>query len=821
VRYAASVATLALLYLAAGRFGLSLAAMHANVSLVWPPTGLSLAALLLFGYRPWPGITIGAFLVNALTDVPLGTAAGIAVGNTLEALSGVYLLRRFVGFRNSLERLRDVLGFVGLAAGLSTTVSATIGVTSLCLGRAATWSDYGSLWWQWWLGDAMGALVLTPVLLTWGMQPRIAWRPWRVIEAGVLLVLLVSVTQLAFGEWFTPSISNFPMSFYVFPFVIWAALRFDSRAAATVTLVVSAAATWATVRDFGPFQGQTLTENLMLLQSFMSVVAVTGLVLAAAMVQRRRVEGALRASETRLAGILGSAMDAIISVDEAQRIVLFNRAAERMLGWRAPEVLGQPLERLLPARFRQVHATHIARFGQTGVTTRSVQSPGDLVALRADGQEIPIEATISQVEVDGHKIYTVILRDISERKKAEVERAVLLAREQAARAEAEAASRTKDDFLATLSHELRAPLNTILMWSQLLRDGRLDQATTAYAVETIERSTKAQAQIIADLLDVSRIVSGKLLLEMVPVDPGAVARAALEAVRPAALAKGIRLEASLAPAAGPLLGDPNRLQQVLWNLLSNAVKFTPRDGSVSVSLRRADSHLEITVRDSGEGIRPDFLPYLFDRFRQADSSTTRTHGGLGLGLAIVRHLVELHGGTVRAESPGEGQGATFVVRLPLQAVLPKGASPPRALAANGEATLDRAALEGVRVLVVDDEADARAVLAAVLEQCGAAVTTAGSVREALLALEQDHPDVLVSDIGMPGEDGYRLIQRVRALGSASGGGLPAVALTAYARTEDRMRALSAGFQAHLPKPVEPEELAALVADLARRAAPSG
>jgi len=816
VSYVSRLAVLTVLYFAAGRFGLSLAAMHPSVSLVWPPTGLALAALLLFGSRLWPGIALGAFLLNALTNVPLGTAAGIAAGNTLEAVLGAYLLRRVAGFQNPLERLRDVLAFVTLAAGLSTAVGATIGVASLCLGGAAPWSVYGSLSLEWWLGDALGALVFAPVLLTWGTQSLTNWHPWRVTEAGTLLALLITVSNIRFGGWFGPKIGHYPPAIFVFPFVIWAALRFDPHVTATVILVVSATTTWGTVRYPDLFAGATPGESLMVMQIFMSIMSVTGLVLAAAMKQRWRVEEALRGSETRLAGILGSAMDAIVSVDAAQRIVLFNRAAEQMLGWKASEILGQPLDRLLPARFREVHAAHIARFGQTGVTARSMRSPGDLVALRADGQEIPIEATISQVEVDGHKIYTVILRDITERKKAEAEQTRLLAGEQAARDAVEAAGRAKDEFLASLSHELRAPLNTILMWAHLLRDGRLDQAAAASALETIERSTKAQVQIIADLLDVSRIVSGKLALETVPVDPSAITQAALDVVRPAALAKDIRLETALDHAAGPVLADPNRLQQVLWNLFSNAVKFTPRGGSVAVSLRRLGSHVEFVVRDSGEGISPEFLPHVFARFRQADGSTTRTHGGLGLGLSIARQLVELHGGTINATSAGVGQGSAFTVRLPVPAAaLQEGGATRRESGAADQAR-ERAALAGLRVLVVDDEPEARVVLRAALEGYGAEVFAAASAPEALEAMGRFQPQVLVSDIGMPGEDGYALIQKLRALPGAAEAGVPAIALTAYVRTEDRARALAAGYQAHLAKPVAPAELATTVAILTGR-----
>ena len=389
--------------------------------------------------------------------------------------------------------------------------------------------------------------------------------------------------------------------------------------------------------------------------------------------------------------------------------------------------------------------------------------------------------------------------------------------------ESQEASRLKDDFLATVSHELRTPLNAILGWSRMLRTNRFDAETAAQALETIERNAKAQAQLIEDLLDVSRIITGKLRLDIRPVEPVAVINAAIDAVRPAADAKNVKLITMLDPWAGIVSGDPDRLQQVLWNLLSNAIKFTPKDGSVQVRLERVNSHIEIIVSDTGQGIEPEFLPFVFDRFRQADSTLTRAHGGLGLGLALVRHLVEMHGGTVRADSPGKDLGATFTIKLPMRAVYHQ---EEEALKSEPLETIDKVdvtfncppELKGVRVLVVDDEEDARSLLIAVLEQCSATVRTCASVAEALAEIEEWKPDVLVSDIEMPGEDGYALIRSVREREADEGGEkLPAVALTAHARAEDRMRVLSSGYQMHVPKPVEPAELAVVIASLSERA----
>jgi signal transduction histidine kinase/ActR/RegA family two-component response regulator len=387
---------------------------------------------------------------------------------------------------------------------------------------------------------------------------------------------------------------------------------------------------------------------------------------------------------------------------------------------------------------------------------------------------------------------------------------------------AEAASRAKDDFLATVSHELRTPLTPILGFARMLRSGQLDADGSERALASIERNAELQSTLIEDILDFARIVAGKLRLDVQPLDPSLVIEAALDVVRPAAAAKDVRVQAVLDPGAGPVAGDAGRLQQVIWNLLTNAIKFTPKGGRVQVRLERINSHIEITISDTGEGISQDFLPYVFDRFRQADNSSTRRHGGLGLGLALVRQLVEMHGGTVNAYSGGPDQGTTFTVKLPR--IIVHDSNRLKEDPARRHPTADERAvpfncppeLVGLRVLVVDDEADAREILAVVLRSCGSEVTTVSSASEALAALKRLKPDLLVSDIEMPDEDGYSLIANVRSLEQESGGQIPAIALTAHARVEDRMRALSAGYQMHIAKPVEPAELVVVIASLAIR-----
>ncbi|WP_250125340.1 response regulator [Chroococcidiopsis sp. CCMEE 29] len=410
-----------------------------------------------------------------------------------------------------------------------------------------------------------------------------------------------------------------------------------------------------------------------------------------------------------------------------------------------------------------------------------------------------------------HQILGVSL-DITDRKQAEAEREQLLARERAAREEAETANRIKDEFLAVLSHELRSPLNPILGWTRLLQTRKFDEQGTKRALETIERNAKLQTQLIEDLLDISRILRGKMVLNVCPVNLVATIQAALETVRLAAEAKGIEIQTQFAADLEPVAGDSARLQQIVWNLLTNAIKFTPEGGSVEVQLQRVGTETQITVKDTGKGIRPEFLPYVFEYFRQEDSTTTRKFGGLGLGLAIVCYLTELHGGTVKVESQGEGLGATFIVRLPLLREEGKGMKDE----AQNALLLTPASfpLISLRILVVDDEVDMQELVLTILEQAGASVTVAASAAEALAAFDSFTPDVLISDIGMPDVDGYTLMRQIRER-SQAGGNILAIALTAYAAEADEQQALAAGFQRHLAKPVEPNELVRVIVTLAR------
>src|SRR5215204_162565 len=531
-----------------------------------------------------------------------------------------------------------------------------------------------------------------------------------------------------------------------------------------------------------------------------------------------------------LTALIESADDAIISKTLEGVITSWNKGAERIFGYTADEVIGKPVTILIPEGHLDEEPNILAQL-RAGNRIEHYET----VRVRKDGTLIDISLTVSPIRGPHGKIVgaSKIARDITEQRQArhaldEAYETTKSARAEAEKAaadnerlyrQAEESSRLKEEFLATISHELRTPLSAILGWARMLRLGQITKENETKALDTIERNARAQAQLVDDLLDVSRIITGKLRMDVRPSDPNSFIDAAVESVRPAAEARGVRLQKVIDTGAISIPGDPVRLQQVVWNLLSNAIKFTPRGGRVQIRSERVNSHLEIVVSDTGQGISAEFLPHVFDRFRQADQKTSRQHGGMGLGLSIVRHLVELHGGTVRAQSEGEGRGATFTVMLPIAPVYQVDSSGSRVHpGARDLLPADTGAdrLDGLRVLVVDDEADTRELLKQGLEYCGATVKVVGSAAEAVDALVTFVPDILISDIGMPGVDGYDLVRQVRGLPANKGRRIPAIALTAYTRVEDRLHALRAGYDMHVPKPVELAELVAVAASVARR-----
>jgi PAS domain S-box-containing protein len=1338
-------------YVLAGKLGLHFAFVHVSASPVWPPTGIALAAFLVLGARVWPAIFVGALVVN-ITSAGALASLGIATGNTLEGFLGALLVNRYAGGRAAFERPYHIFKFAVWAGLLSTMVSATFGVTALVLAGRALWIDYVSIWVTWWLGDAAGCLVVTPLAVLWVQQRDLAVLRRRPLEVTALAVALVLVGQVVFGGWGPLELRNVPTAFLSIPILLWAVFRFGPWGTATAIGGLCAIAVSGTLNGYGPFATGTPNTSLLLLQAFMATMSTTMLPVAALVWERRGVEESLRHSNERhriaieagqmgtwewtiatgavqwspglerihglapgtfpgtfqavidethpddrdalrsavtqalerggryqieyrilrpdgtvcwvegrgtvlrdewgraermvgvctdvterkhrdqerakllaeeqaarlraeeaerrlaflgeIAGSITSSLDldtvlqrivegakdlshgdaaALLLRDESQAMVPRYRVGTRLgtfaslriepgqgLGgqvmvtgrpartWHdladprapvdlhsvareagpvslmvVPITIEQRVEGLLyiahavgrtfgdedeaiclrlagqaavaiqnATLFTREHSrrseaeavTEIAKALTEGldpdmvaqraadeartllraVTTavfRLEAEDGNLVAVAISGstgpgfsiggrlaqdegtegraiqrrrpvitpnvltdpeirledisrrwmEQAPYRAALAvpltvkgtiigvfaagdregrvftpedvrmaqsfaehaAIALENARLFTreqamragaeaaerraaflaeasgvlgssldytttlptvarlavptfadwcivdlltrdggvdrvavaaadatiqralqqiqryvpdwksqqpaarvfrsgrtvvfpevteetltstarddahlalmrelkprsamcvpllarqrivgaltfvrglagpayatadvAVAEELAHRVALAVDNAALYSEAEQARGQAEAANRAKDEFLAVLSHELRTPMNAVYGWARMLQGGRLDAGGGTRAIDAIVRNAHAQTQLIDDLLDVSRIATGKMRLEVRSVDLPAVLGAALDAVRPAADAKEIRLRTVMDPRAGPVNGDPDRLQQVVWNLLMNAVKFTPRGGRVQLSLQRVNSHVEIVVSDTGLGIRAEVLPFVFERFRQGDSSSTRAQAGLGIGLALVRHLVELHGGTVIAESAGEGQGATFRATLPL-AITQADLASDRVPAVAGELppAYTRPSLQGVRVMIVDDDPDALGLISAMLTTASAEVSAHGTAAEALAQLREWRPHVLVSDIEMPGEDGYSLIRRVRALAPSEGGRTPAIALTAYGRPEDRIRSLAAGYSIHVPKPVDPAELGVVVANLAAR-----
>jgi PAS domain S-box-containing protein len=539
------------------------------------------------------------------------------------------------------------------------------------------------------------------------------------------------------------------------------------------------------------------------------VIAVIGDISA-----RKQAEEATR----RLEFHVESSPLAVVEWDSDFRVSRWSASAEGLFGWKSEDVLGKHVNEWRFVFADDVDAVALVTNRQReGVEVQGVQRNRNYTR---EGSILYCEWYNSVLRDERGKLVSVLslVLDVTARQSAEDERAASLLRERDARKHAEEADRLKDEFLATLSHELRTPLTSILGWASMIRTGEVEGSNATRAIETIERNARSQARLIDDLLDVSRIITGNLRLDLHPLNLGPIVEAALDALRPTADVKGIKLQTRFVPAQCLVKGDPNRLRQVIWNLLSNAIKFTPRNGSVSIDLTCVESTARLTVGDTGDGISPEFLPYVFDRFRQAEGSISRKQGGLGLGLAVARHLVELHGGTIRAQSEGLGRGAVFSVDLPLAQERrdPARAEERRREVERRRSRLGAVRLDGVHVLLVEDDDDARKLLGAMLKRYGARVTSTKSAAEALRVFEGELPDVLISDIGMPDQDGYELMRKLRELPPEKGGNTPAIALTGYASRKDRERALNSGYQQHIAKPIEQADVIKAIAALVGR-----
>lgn len=655
------LAGLALAYFLAGKLGLSFAALHASASAVWPPTGIALAAFLLFGQRAWPAIYAGAFLVNITASGSIAASLGIAAGNTLEGLVGAWLVDRFARGPACFERVVDVFKFAGLAAGLATTVSATVGVVSLVLAGQAESSAFGSIWLTWWLGDASGALIFAPPLVLWYRDRRIELRGPRLVEEVLTLALVMAVAVLCFA---TPVLSAYPLAFLCLPPLAWVAFRFGRRAVATHVALLALIAIYTTEHGVGPFVMATRNESLLVLQAFMATIALMMLPIAALVVEHERASAQLAAAN---------------------------------------------------------------------------------------------------------------------------------AQERRARAEAEAASHAKDEFISMLSHELRNPLQAISSSVWLMeRPGNVDEGT-GRALDIIRRQSEHLTRLVNDLLDVARLTTGRIALVLQPVDLAEAVRRSVGVLESSGRFADRKVQVEASPVR--LRADPARLDQMLGNLLANAATYTPKGGTIRVSAAREGNEAVVRVRDNGAGIAPELLPRVFDLFTQGERGLDRGEGGMGVGLALVQRLARLHGGRAEAASEGPGRGSEFILRLPIEE---------RAIGPVGPVE-GRWSSQPRRVLIVEDHADVRHALRTLLEHEGHVVYEANDGAEGIEAAARLKPDVVLIDIGLPHLDGYQVAQALRADRDQLPG-LRLVAVTGYGQPEDKRRARDAGFDEHLVKPVDPAAL---------------
>jgi PAS domain S-box-containing protein len=675
----AFLTALTLVYFAAGKLGLSLAFTHASASPVWPPAGLALGVVLIAGRSVWPALLLGAFLVNVTTTGNVPSSLAIAAGNTLEAVVGGWLVLRGARRPFALRDAADVFRLAGVAVPIAAAIAATIGVGSLALTGLASPSQLGSIWLTWWLGDATGAVIVAPLLVLW-WRGRETTTPARGVETG-LFIAATTLTLLVLFRGLVPAVaSGYPLAFVALPVLLWAAFRFGPRETVTACAVLSACAVWGTIDGFGPFAHMPRNEALLTLQAFVGVTTVAMLGASAVVAGRADSDAAITRLNQELEARVASRTELLAKTHarliEAQQVAHIGSwewdVRANTLWWSdelhriygiEPEGFIASFEGYVsmvhPDDRDLVHATVSAAF-ETGrpfsFEHRIVRPDGGVRRLHGKGRVV--------VDDSGRAIRMLGTgQDITERRQAEDERAQLV-QAQAARREAEAANEAKDQFLALLSHELRTPVNAVLGWSHLLIQGKLDESARQKAVAAIYRNATVQASLVSDLLDASRIRAGTMRLDLESIDLAAVAADAVESIRPMAMSKDIRVAMEFTPVT--LVGDGQRLGQVIRNLLLNAVKFASSGGFVLVRGQATGAGVRVTVEDDGPGISDAFLPHLFEQFRQADPSTTREHQGLGLGLAIVRQIVTLHGGDVEAANRDNGRGAIFTVDLPMQ-----------------------------------------------------------------------------------------------------------------------------------------------------------
>ncbi len=905
MRSAGVLAAVALVYTAVGKLALELAYVHPSASPVWPPAGIALAAVLVFGRRVWPALFVGAFVVNATTAGSIATSLGIAFGNTAEALVGAWLVERYANGRAAFERMSDIFRFAA-AAAVSTTIAATIGVTSLAAGGYAAWAQFESIWLTWWLGDLSGDLVVAPLLLLWSAPVSTPQLRARGAETALLAACVALTGLIAFGELPPVGARGLSIAFICIPPLLWAAFRFGQRETSTAIFALAVVAVAGTLRGHGAFADLPPNESLLLMQAFLATAVITALPVAALVKEMRGTSRQLRESEerlrlamdagglgtwewsvptghvvwspsleamhglepgsfggtldafradvhpddrdtleraitealatgelrvtyrivrpdgelrwvegrgavlygdgrpqhvrgacldvterklgeedrARLAAIVSASDDAIVSKTLDGTIRTWNAGAERIFGWTAAEAVGRPIELIIPPDLRGEEREILARL-RRGERVE----PFETVRVTRDGRRIDVSLAISPIFDDQGRVIAAskVARDVTERRRSE----------QALRD----ADRRKDEFLATLAHELRGPLAPLRHWLGVLERSEDDPALRRDARASMRRQLDHMVRLVDDLLDVSRITRGRFELRVERVDLLPIVRQTVEACR-RVVEREQTLDLFLPDGPVPLDADPVRLAQVLGNLLDNASKYTPPRGKIQLGVACRGERVWISLEDAGIGIPPDRLERIFEMFEQVDRSLEQSHGGLGIGLTLAKHLVERHGGTIEAHSEGPGLGSEFRVSLPIAVEAAGDADP--------AVPTVRAGGPRRRILVVDDSRDSADSLAMLLRLMGHETRVAYDGRAALEAAERWRPHVVLLDLGLPEVDGLEVCRRLRA--APWGRRVRVAALTGWGQEQDRRRSHEAGFDAHLVKPVRQEDLLAVVAD---------
>jgi PAS domain S-box-containing protein len=811
-----AIVVLTAIYFVVGYLCLKLAYLNAHASPVWPPTGLAMGAVLLLGYRASPAIFAGAYLVNWATDASPTVATILALGNTLEAVLGAALARRFAGGASFPDRAADIFRFAFFAAIPSTIVSAGIGVLALGLPQQSGLIHTSHVFATWWTGDLTGALIVAPTLLVWFGNPLPKLSRKRAIEASILLLLVVLTTQIRYGGFVSSRIQSLPTGVLLVPLLTWGAFRFHQHGAVTVGALISAAAVAGTLAGFGSFAQLEINDRLIALQIYLAVVTLTSFVLAAAVAQHTSAETALRRNEEHLRIALEGGKMGTWHWDIASDSVVASPALEEIRGLE-PGTFAGTFEAFLADIHPDDQATVQAHLAEA-VEKRRDHHIEYRLKLRGTGETRWVEARGRPV-LDGRGTPTGmvgICMDVTARRRAQEERDEILARERAARAEAERASKAKDQFLAVLSHELRTPLTPVMLTASMLeKDPSLPQQARD-ELRTIRQNVELEARLIDDLLDLTRIARAKLQIQFQTIDLHAVIRRAIGSLSASAAEPASPpITAHLVAKRHFVRADPARIQQVFLNLLTNAAKFTPATGSIVIRTSNrtpsdddlvgvAKDTIVVEVIDSGAGIEPDLLPKLFNAFEQGAAVKERKIGGLGLGLAISKALVTAHQGSLTAHSDGPGKGSMFVVQLPAVAGVaePSDDGSHRPDAPSTPAARQK---QPLKILLVEDHESTRRVMRRLLTARSHDVTTASCVAEAIQAADGQRFDLIISDLGLPDGMGYDIMNRVRQRYGTCG-----IAISGYGMDADIERSRNAGFIEHLTKPVDMPTLEAAI-----------